>query len=103
MEKHPPINYHLIIPVGTQVVTTAEIKGSGGEVFYPRGAVGEIIKAPVDNTHAYRVRFLDGSEYNLHRQELAIRKQVQSGDLFQPESTDFDPPPYLIFPQYREL
>jgi predicted nucleotidyltransferase len=97
MEKHQPINYHLIVPVGTQIVTSVEIKGSGGEVFYPRGAVGEIIKAPVDNTHAYRVRFLDGSEYNLHRQELAIRKQVQSGDLFQPENADFDPSPHLIY------
>ena len=99
MGSTPPFSYHLIIPVGTQIVTAVEIKGPAGETVYPRGAVGEIIKAPVDNTHAYRVRFLDGEEANLHRQEIAIRKQVQQDGL-QPSETalaGFKPEEHLIY------
>jgi uncharacterized protein len=68
---------HLILPTGTQVVTRVEIKGADGQVLCPRGAVGEIIKAPDDGSHSYRVRFVNGVEAALHRHEITIRKQYQ--------------------------
>jgi predicted nucleotidyltransferase len=79
----------LILPVGTQVVTRTEIKNTAGAVVRPRGAVGVIIKAPVDHLHAYWVRFVDGGEATLRREELAIRKHVhQEGQLNHTASID---------------
>lgn len=68
---------NLILPVGTQVVTRVEVKVAANEPVRPSGAVGVIVKAPVDPSHAYRVRFPDGTEASLKREELSIRKQFQ--------------------------
>jgi predicted nucleotidyltransferase len=68
---------HLILPAGTQVVTRIEIKDTAGYVLAPRGAVGEIVKAPDDGSHSYRVRFTNNVEAALHRHEMTIRKQYQ--------------------------
>ena len=68
---------HLILPVGTQIVSRVEIKSPSGELLSPRGSVGEIIKAPDDGTHSYRVRFINGVAVALNRQEMTIRKQFQ--------------------------
>ncbi len=68
---------HLILPVGAQVVTRVEIKDAAGLILAPRGAVGEIVKAPDDGSHSYRVRFVNGVEASLRRDELTIRKQYQ--------------------------
>lgn len=38
---------HLILPVGTQIVTLVEVAGPDGETAYPPGSVGVIVKAPV--------------------------------------------------------
>jgi len=72
---------HLILPVGTHVVSRVELRDSRGTVLCPAGAVGTIVKAPVDGTHAYRVRLPDGREVALTRQALAIRKAAQREDL----------------------
>jgi len=73
--------FHLVLPTGTQVVTRVEIIGAAGQVLAPRGAVGEIIKAPddasSDGSHSYRVRFANGVEAALRRHEMTIRKQYQ--------------------------
>lgn len=61
------------------------MKSSTGELLCPRGAVGEIVKAPDDGTHSYRVRFLNGVEAALQRHEMTIRKQFQR-DATQPET-----------------
>jgi uncharacterized protein len=68
---------NLILPAGTQVVTRVEIKGADGQELCPRGAVGEIVKAPDDGSHSYRVRFVNGVEAALRRHEMTIRKQYQ--------------------------
>jgi hypothetical protein len=72
------MNPHLILPVGTQIVTMVEIFDRNGTAIRRVGAVGKIVQAPTDNNHAYLVQFPDGAQSSLHRQELAIRKQVQS-------------------------
>src|SRR5262249_31688922 len=76
IEPHPP-QPKLMLPVGTQVVTLVEVRSSSGELRQPRGAVGVIVKSPVDGSHSYRVRFLDGSEAALARDERSVRKEFQ--------------------------
>ncbi len=72
---------HLIVPIGTQVVAQIETKVASGASPRPKGAVGVIVDAPVDSTHAYRVRFAEGGEVALRRGEFAILKHYQQGDL----------------------
>lgn len=71
----------LIVPIGTQVVSRVEVKNATGEPSCVKGAVGTIVKAPTDNSHAYRVRLPDGAEVTLHRHEFSLRKQFQSQGL----------------------
>lgn len=72
------IKPHLILPAGTQVVTVVECRGLEGEALRRKGTVGKIIKSPTDSKHSYLIQFPDGGQVSLHRQEIAIRKQVQS-------------------------
>ncbi|MGI8552097.1 MAG: nucleotidyltransferase domain-containing protein [Dehalococcoidia bacterium] len=90
---------HLILPVGTQVVTQREIAADAGTRSRPRGALGVIVAAPDSEHPAYRVRFLDGRELSLSRQELAIRKHVQRAWLRQANDAGTDPDlyQYVIF------
>lgn len=74
---------HLIVPIGTQVVAQIETKVGPGASPRPKGAVGVIVDAPGDSTHAYRVRFAEGGEVALRRSEFAILKQYQQGALLQ--------------------
>src|SRR5215204_5290936 len=77
----PVTRPHLILPVGTQVVSRIEIRDSKGTVLCPEGAVGVVAKAPADGTHAYIVRLPDGSYIPLRRDNLTIRKHQQREDL----------------------
>ena len=70
-----------ILSVGTQVVTIVDVRGRDGHVDVPRGAVGTILYAPADATHAYRVRLVDGPELSLRRHELAMLARYQEGAL----------------------
>lgn len=72
---------NLIIPVGTQVVVRREVATGAGERICASGAVGEIVRAPVDGMHAYRIRLPDGAEVSVRRQEISIRKHDQTGDI----------------------
>jgi hypothetical protein len=64
-----------IVSAGTQVV--ARIETGDAADRRPRGAVAVIVDSPLDRTHAYRVRFVDGGEASLRRSEFAVRKQHQ--------------------------
>jgi predicted nucleotidyltransferase len=80
-----PLNPHLLLPVGTQVVALVEVKGPDGKGAHPRGAVGVVVQAPADCWHAYRVRFPDGFETSFKRQELSVlahykQDQIGQGD-----------------------
>jgi predicted nucleotidyltransferase len=61
------------------VVTRRAVATGAGVPICPAGAVGEVIGAPADYSHAYRVRLPDGAEVSLRRDELSIRKQEQTG------------------------
>jgi hypothetical protein len=82
---HPP---GLIYSPGTHVVTLAEVLGQGGAVLHPRGAVGVVVRSPIDLEHPYRVRFADGAEESLRRDQMTmLARHVESemdnrGDLF---------------------
>lgn len=74
----PDLNPTLILSAGTQVVVTQDVKDSQGEVAYPCGAVGVIIKSPVHIIYAYLVRMVDGVEVWLKRSEFAVHKHFQN-------------------------
>jgi uncharacterized protein len=57
---------HLVIPVGTKVLTRAG------------GRIGVVIHAPASPEHGYRVRFADGEEDSYRRAELTIFKHTDA-------------------------
>jgi len=79
-----------ILPVGTHVVTRSEVRDARGRLVCPAGAVGKVVKSPVDSTHAYRVLLPDGREVSLQRQHLSVRKQVQIEDLASVRPSDIE-------------
>ncbi len=83
MTQHPKF----LIPVGTQVVTLVPVEGPGDRTVYPAGAVAVVVKAPLDNTQSYRVRFPDGFEASLKKHHLAIHKHFQEGEWQQADVT----------------
>src|SRR5579859_2050480 len=74
----PPI---LILPPGTQVVSRVAVRDGSGALVCPLGGVGVILQAPGDGGHLYQVRFADGAEAVLRREDLSIRKQLQAAGL----------------------
>lgn len=70
-----------ILPVGTQIVARGAIGATTGQPAQPRGAVGIILRAPADATHAYRIRFVNGGEASLRRDAFSVRKQYQEAGL----------------------
>lgn len=72
-------NAMIFLPVGTQVVTRVDITATERTAALPSGSVGVVLAAPADNLHKYLVRFPDGGEHALRRQELTIRK-LQHGE-----------------------
>lgn len=77
-----------ILPVGTQVVAHEDILNSNGDVVFTAGAVGVIVKAPTDATHAYRVKFMDNTEVTLKRASLSVRRHFQQPDAPPAENID---------------
>ncbi|MBX9689215.1 MAG: nucleotidyltransferase domain-containing protein [Candidatus Obscuribacterales bacterium] len=77
-EQENPTNTKLILPVGTQVVTVTELRSRSGESLRRSGSVGKIISSPKDNQQAYLIQFPDGTESQLFRHEIAIRKHIQN-------------------------
>ena len=72
-----PDNLPPILPVGTAVVTRVEVTGAGGDVTCSAGAVGTIVRAPVDTQHSYCVRLPGGGEVALRRDEMQVLKHFQ--------------------------
>jgi predicted nucleotidyltransferase len=61
-----PKQPHLVIPVGTKVLTRAS------------GRVGVVAHSPAAPEHSYRVRFADGTEDRFRRHDLAIFKHTDA-------------------------
>ncbi|MCY2968509.1 MAG: hypothetical protein NT069_33605, partial [Planctomycetota bacterium] len=80
---HPPA---LIYSTGTQVVALRTIYGQGGRLLHPSGAVGVVVKSPGDLDHSYRVRFPDGVEEALRRDEIVLLAKYKEGALTDSEA-----------------
>jgi predicted nucleotidyltransferase len=84
-----------IVAVGTQVVTHIDITLQNGNVVFARGAVGVIVKSPVDNTHNYRVRFMDDTEVALSLSQFTVRKHYQNPT--EPAATTYNLYDYVLY------
>lgn len=74
-------NPNLIFSVGTQVVALRNITVEGGRILHPRGSVGVIVRSRGDLNHSYRVRFLDGVEEALGRDDLMMLAHYKEGEI----------------------
>lgn len=70
-----------ILPVGTQVVLTVDLRGPAGGVRVPRGAVGTVLRAPTDAEHSYWVRLVEGAELALPREQFSTLARWQDSEL----------------------
>ncbi len=84
MQERVHYQPNLICSPGTQVVALVEILGQGGKVLQPRGSVGVVVRSPVDLEHPYRVRFADGSEELLHRDQVTMLARYKESALGDP-------------------
>jgi predicted nucleotidyltransferase len=86
-----PLPLPPILPAGTKVVARTPVTGPHHEPLHPAGAVGVIVDAPLDPTHAYRVRFTDGREASLKRDDLVVLKHYQrDGVGFEAPADEYD-------------
>jgi uncharacterized protein len=67
------------LPVGTQIVILAPVTGPGAEPAGPPGAVGVIVARR--DERSYRIRFPDGGEATVQREEIAVRAHLQRAGL----------------------
>jgi len=87
---------HLILPVGTQIVTRRAILNAKGERLCPRGAVGVIIALPQGDDQNYHIRMVNEVEVSLHRSTFAVRKRDRR-DALQAPSKPPDLYPYVMY------
>jgi hypothetical protein len=89
-----------IISAGTQIVALIEIRGPNNSLVHPHGAVGVITRTPSGTERHYLVRFPDGFEASLTREQLDILKHFKDrlGGLGGSQGdTSFDLEPLIIY------
>jgi predicted enzyme related to lactoylglutathione lyase len=90
--SHQPLNIH----AGTQIVTKVGVHGSNNALVHPRGAVGIVTRTPCGHEQHFLVRFPDGFEASLLRDELEVLKLFK--DRLEPSSErDFDLEEHVIY------
>jgi predicted nucleotidyltransferase len=70
---HQPNN----IFAGTQVVSLVEVRGTNNSLVHPRGAVGVVTRTPAGAEEHFLVRFPDGFEASLTREQLDVLKHFK--------------------------
>lgn len=80
----------LIYSVGTQVVAQKDVMAANDRIAHPAGAVGVIVRSPVDRTHAYRVKFSDGFEAPIHHEQLVRLSEFKSQSIRDNDSPRMD-------------
>jgi predicted nucleotidyltransferase len=70
---HQPNN----ISAGTQVVALVEIRGPNQSLVHPRGAVGVVTRTPTGTDCHFLVRFPDGFEKSLTREQLEVLRHFK--------------------------
>lgn len=71
----------MIYSAGTQVVAQKDVMAVNDRIAHPAGAVGVIVRSPVDRSHAYRVRFSDGFEAPIHHDQLVRLAEFKAGEM----------------------
>ena len=71
--SHQPDN----IFAGTQVVSLVEVRGTNNSLVHPRGAVGVVTRTPTGAQSKFLVRFPDGFEASLAREQLDVLKHFK--------------------------
>ena len=71
--SHQPDN----IFAGTQVVSLVEVRGTNDSLVHARGAVGVVTRTPTGGQHDFLVRFPDGFEASLARENLEVLKHFK--------------------------
>ena len=70
-----------LFSAGTQVVILRDVIGQNGRTLHPRGAVGVVVKAPIDLSHSYRIRFPDAYEESMKSAELTTLAKFKAGEI----------------------
>ncbi len=65
------------ISAGTQIVALVEIRGPNQSLVHPRGAVGVVTRTPAGEESRYLVRFPDGFEKSLAREQMQVLKHFK--------------------------
>ena len=84
--SHQPDNIH----AGSQVVVLIPLRGSNDAVVHPRGAVGVVTRTPCGTELHFFVRFPDGFEASVVRQELEVLQHFKDRLISAASSQDFD-------------
>src|SRR5262249_19468064 len=71
--SHQPDN----IFAGTQVVSLVEVRGTNNSLVHPRGAVGVVTRTPTGDQSNYLVRFPDGLDASVAREQLDVLKHFK--------------------------
>ena len=71
--SHQPDN----VFAGTQVVSCVEVRGTNDSLVHPRGAVGVVTRTPSGEQREFLVRFPDGFEAALAREEIEVLKHFK--------------------------
>src|SRR2546427_597336 len=62
---------------GTQVVSLVEVRGTNNSLVHPRGAVGVVTRTPTGDQNQFLLRFPDGFEASLTREQLDVLKHFK--------------------------
>ena len=65
------------IAAGTQVVSLVEVRGTNHSLVHPRGAVGVVTRTPTGDGKHFLVRFPDGFETSLLREQIEVLKHFK--------------------------
>jgi hypothetical protein len=66
------------ISAGTQVVSRVEVRGTNNFLLHPRGAVGVVTRTPTGEDKFFLVRFPDGFEFSLQRDQMDVLKHFKA-------------------------
>jgi hypothetical protein len=62
---------------GTQIVSLVEVRGTNNSLVHPRGAVGVVTRTPTGDQKLFLVRFPDGFEASLTREQMDVLKHFK--------------------------
>jgi hypothetical protein len=88
----------LVVPLGTRIVTRAEVRVDRERAHRMVGSVAEIVGLPADALHRYRVRFADGAEASLRRKDFSIFSHYKAAEAGLPDPlSEQDLTPFIIY------